>query len=110
MPLVPLGVRELCCALRARQDLVVGNWGAANELYRNEGGGTFTAVTGSPITSGSANTYAVAWGDMDGDGDLVRRRRAPSARLRRMPLVPLGVRELCCALRAPAGSGGGQQA
>ena len=85
MPLVPLGVRELCCALRARQDLVVGNDngvnGGANELYRNDGGGTFTAVTSSPITSGSASTYALAWGDMDGDGDLVRRRRAPSARL-----------------------------
>ena len=76
MPLVPLGVRELCCALRARQDLVVGNSGGANEVYRNEGGGTVTAVTGSPITSGSASTRAVAWGDMDGDGDLVRRRRS----------------------------------
>ena len=52
---------------------MVGNYLCANELYRNEGGGTFTPITNTPITSGSAYTYAVAWGDMDGDGDLVRR-------------------------------------
>ena len=53
----------------------MGN-GGANELYRNDGGGSFSAVTGTPITSGSASTYAVAWGDMDGDGDLVRLLRS----------------------------------
>ena len=44
-----------------------------NELYRNEGGGIFTAVISSPITSSNVWTSSVAWGDMDGDGDLVRR-------------------------------------
>ena len=45
-----------------------------NELHRNNGGGSFTKIT-SPFTAGVAGdyTYAVAWGDMDGDGDLVRR-------------------------------------
>ena len=57
-------------------------YGGANELYRNDGSGTFARVTGSAISSliGSVytNTRAVAWGDMDGDGDLVKRRRALS--------------------------------
>ena len=53
---------------------VVGNSGAANELHRNEGGGVFSAVSGTSITQGSAWTYSVAWGDYDGDGDVRRRR------------------------------------
>ena len=32
----------------------------------------FTKITSTPITARSSWTYAVAWGDMDGDGDLVR--------------------------------------
>ena len=56
------------------QDVVIGNGNSgANELYRNDGGGTFTAITSTPITAGSSITRALAWGDMDGDGDLVRR-------------------------------------
>ena len=54
------------------QDLVVGRIGP-NALFRNDGTGNFTAVTGTPITLGWVFTRAVAWGDMDGDGDLVRR-------------------------------------
>ena len=53
------------------QDLVIGNKNSANELYRNDGSGKFTVVH-SPITSGNDKTNALAWGDMDGDGDLVR--------------------------------------
>ena len=54
----------------------MGNYGGANELYRNDGQGNFAAVVGSAVTSGSAPTSAVAWGDIDGDGDLVRRQKA----------------------------------
>ena len=67
-----------------------------NELHRNNGGGSFTKIT-SPFTAGVAGdyTYAVAWGDMDGDGDLVRLRRSgrdaacegrPPARVSSAPL------------------------
>ena len=45
--------------------------GAAAE---NTGGGVFQSVKTPPITSSSSGfTNAVAWGDMDGDGDLMRR-------------------------------------
>jgi hypothetical protein len=49
-------------------DLVAGNWGQPNRLYRNDGG----ALTPSTVWSSneSDNTTSVAWGDMDGDGDL----------------------------------------
>ena len=58
-------------ARAARLDVrVVGNDAGANELHRNEGGGIFSAVSGTSITQGSTNTYSVAWGDYDGDGDV----------------------------------------
>ena len=54
----------------------MGNDGATNELYRNNGGGNFTLVLEDPnnevVTYHTSNTHSVAWGDMDGDGDLVR--------------------------------------
>jgi len=41
-----------------------------NSLYRNEGGGTFTAVTtGHPGEEASLN-FSGAWGDYDNDGNL----------------------------------------
>jgi hypothetical protein len=49
-------------------DLAVGNWDEPNRLYRNDDG----ALTASAIWSSgeTENTYSVAWGDYDGDGDL----------------------------------------
>ncbi len=50
-------------------------WGWANELYHNEGDGTFTLVNGAVglpeanTKSGSAS-YHAAWFDVDHDGDL----------------------------------------
>ena len=57
----------------------MGKFGAPDELYRNDGGSEFTKLNGSMITFGQSDTTAVAWGDIDCDGDLVRRRRALSA-------------------------------
>ncbi|RPJ40691.1 MAG: VCBS repeat-containing protein, partial [Candidatus Latescibacterota bacterium] len=47
-------------------DLAVGNNGSANELFVNDGTGSFTRQT--PF--GTWLTFAVAWGDYDNDGDL----------------------------------------
>ena len=46
----------------------VGNPGQPNRLYRNDGG----TLTASAVWSSTEadNTYSVAWGDYDGDGDL----------------------------------------
>jgi hypothetical protein len=54
-------------------DALLGNTnpfstGAANELLLNRGDGNFTKVEGFP--GGAAVTYSVAFGDVDGDGDL----------------------------------------
>jgi hypothetical protein len=48
-------------------DLLVGNFGAANRLYLNDGSGGF----GTPIDIGSEqdDTTSIAVGDVDGDGD-----------------------------------------
>ena len=51
-------------------DLVAGNQGQPNRLYLNNGTATpFASVTGSDITTDMYNTYSVALGDVDGDGD-----------------------------------------
>jgi hypothetical protein len=47
-------------------DLAVGNNGDANELFVNDGAGSFMRET--PF--GTWLTFAVAWGDYDNDGDL----------------------------------------
>jgi|GEM_PF-266514 len=51
-------------------DLFVANHGQPNFLFRNEGDGSFTRVTGQQLTDNSASSAACAWGDYDNDGDL----------------------------------------
>ena len=87
----------------------MGNSGITNELYRNDGGGgVFSGVSNSITAISSAFTQDVAWGDMDGDGDLVRRWRSPNA------LLCVRVREvrpahaILAACNVLTGSGGGQ--
>ncbi|MBN2004176.1 MAG: VCBS repeat-containing protein, partial [Anaerolineae bacterium] len=52
-------------------DLAVGNGGwsntQSNQLYRNEGGRLILDSAWSPVAN---PTWSVAWGDVDGDGDL----------------------------------------
>ena len=53
-------------------DLFVTNWmdvGQLNYLYRNNGDGTFTKVTGDVIVS-EGGSLGSSWGDYDNDGDL----------------------------------------
>ncbi|MGE0812277.1 MAG: CRTAC1 family protein [Vicinamibacterales bacterium] len=49
-------------------DLFVGFDGAANRLYRNDGG-TFTDVATAAGVADARPTRAAAWGDYDADGD-----------------------------------------
>ncbi len=52
-------------------DLAAGNDGQTNRLYLNDGTATpFSAVTGSDISDDTHDTYSIALGDVDGDGDL----------------------------------------
>ncbi|MCU0866626.1 MAG: VCBS repeat-containing protein [Planctomycetes bacterium] len=51
-------------------DLVLGNIGQQKRLYRNDGTGTFTDVTAGRLPVDSDPTFALALGDVDGDGDL----------------------------------------
>lgn len=52
-------------------DLVIGNFEEANELYVNDGYGTFSLDASTSITAqGLTATMALAWGDLDGDGDV----------------------------------------
>jgi hypothetical protein len=52
-------------------DLYVVNAGPDyNSLFRNEGGGTFTKISGDPIVSVLESCDCVTWGDYDNDGDL----------------------------------------
>ncbi|MCM2271272.1 MAG: FG-GAP-like repeat-containing protein [candidate division Zixibacteria bacterium] len=51
-------------------DLTVANSvSQTNLLYRNDGG-TFTRITGSPVTTLASWSVSTAWGDIDNDGDL----------------------------------------
>ncbi len=49
-------------------DLFVGFNGAANRLYRNDGG-TLTEIAAGVGVADARATRAAAWGDFDGDGD-----------------------------------------
>lgn len=52
-------------------DLYVVNGGAECDiLYRNEGNGTFTDITGLASISDTSDGRGAAWADMDNDGDL----------------------------------------
>ena len=42
----------------------------ANELYKNNGDGTFTKITTGNIATDKASSMAATWGDYDNDGDL----------------------------------------
>ncbi len=51
-------------------DIYVGNAGVENNfLYHNEGDGTYTKITNSPLANDSSRSYSHAWGDYDNDGD-----------------------------------------
>lgn len=49
-------------------DLVVPNYLQTNFLYRNDGGGNFTKVTNTPITSTANSSFGASWGDLNNDG------------------------------------------
>lgn len=52
-------------------DLFVTNESLQNEnIYRNDGGGTFTALTSGPLLTNGGNTMSGSWGDYDNDGDM----------------------------------------
>jgi hypothetical protein len=56
-------------------DLAVANGSdSPNQLFWNQGGSSnytsFVALTGDPAVTVAAPTQALAWGDVDGDGDL----------------------------------------
>jgi enediyne biosynthesis protein E4 len=54
-------------------DLFVTNEGTTNNdenIYRNDGGGTFTKITTGPLLNNGAYTMSSSWGDYDNDGDL----------------------------------------
>jgi len=52
-------------------DLVAGNTAGANRLYLNDGtSNPFSGVTGTDISADVHNTFSIALGDVDRDGDL----------------------------------------
>lgn len=57
-------------------DMYVTNYGSnggtalrQNNLYRNEGGGVFTKITNSPLTTDAEISLGNLWADFDNDGD-----------------------------------------
>lgn len=54
-------------------DLFVTNEGTTNNnenIYRNDGGGSFTKITDGPLVNNGGATMSSSWGDYDNDGDL----------------------------------------
>jgi|GEM_PF-889086 len=51
-------------------DVFVANENAANSLYHNNGNGTFTKITGQPLTTEVFASRAAAWADYNRDGFL----------------------------------------
>ena len=49
---------------------VANNVNSENKLYHNNGNGTFTSITNSPIVNEGIYSHAAAWADYDRDGNL----------------------------------------
>src|ERR1039458_2295422 len=49
-------------------DLFFTAYPGGNLLYHNNGDGTFTRVTGSPLSTQHNTSWSCAWGDYDNDG------------------------------------------
>jgi len=52
------------------QDLFISNSEENNLLYHNDGDGSFTLITESPVVSADLDSGGSAWVDYDNDGDL----------------------------------------
>jgi PKD repeat protein len=50
------------------QDAFMTEWGKNNWLFENNGNGSFTSITGSPVNSNSSITITASWGDYNNDG------------------------------------------
>lgn len=52
-------------------DIFIANEsGAVNYMYKNNGAGYFTGITGVPPTTSGGVSWSSSWGDYDNDGDL----------------------------------------
>ncbi len=51
-------------------DVLIGDWNTENELLLGDGDGGFTSAPAGSIPTTRSSTRAVAFGDLDGDGDL----------------------------------------
>lgn len=51
-------------------DLFVANFNGRNQLFHNNGNGSFTKITMGEIATDLAGSYSGSWGDYDNDGDL----------------------------------------
>jgi len=51
-------------------DLFVGNTNGLNQLFKNNGNGTFTDVATSVGITNTSSVFSCGWGDYDNDGDL----------------------------------------
>jgi hypothetical protein len=51
-------------------DLIGGYFGSQDRLYRNDGAGRFTDTTVNDMPANERTTMALAYGDLDGDGDI----------------------------------------
>jgi PKD repeat protein len=52
------------------QDVFLTEWGKDNWLFKNNGDGTFTRISGLEINSNSSISITASWGDYDNDGFL----------------------------------------
>lgn len=52
-------------------DGVIVNWyGEPNQLFRNDGGASFTRLTGDPVSAPGSYSETCSWADVDGNGWL----------------------------------------
>ena len=72
-PLVNVGAQSTGCAWGdfdndGWSDVFVSGFGGANFLFRNDGRGAFTGITGRVPASDAKPSDGLAWGDYDNDG------------------------------------------
>ncbi|MBZ0269093.1 FG-GAP-like repeat-containing protein, partial [bacterium] len=90
--------------LDERLDLYVSNSGAASQLFRNLGGGSFAEVTVPPLDD-PGPSRGVAWADYDVDGDMdlyVAKRGTPNRLFRNDG--PAGFHDVATGIAASIGN------
>jgi hypothetical protein len=86
-------------------DAFVSTASGTNYMYKNAGGGLFEVVQPGPLAIDFADSHGAAWGDINGDGLLVRCMQYLNvyATTGACPNAHVAIRSCIACMKAPLG-------